>query len=48
MGDGCYDIAVREGHFTPTKPHHGTPNHIAGFSPSRTHHIHVRDGRTDN
>lgn len=44
VGDGCYDIAVRRGSFNPSKPHHGTPAHVAGFSPGFTHHIHVTDG----
>lgn len=48
VGDGCYDIAVRDTHFTPSKPHHGTPAHVAGFSPGHTDHIHVRDGAPDN
>lgn len=43
LGDGCYDIAVAEGRFTPTKPHHGNPQHIARFSPG-AEHIHVRGG----
>ncbi len=42
VGDGCYDFAVRDGSFRPTKPHHGNPGHVGGFSPSRTEHIHVR------
>jgi hypothetical protein len=47
VGDGCYDLAVRAGQFNPSKPHHGTPQHVAGFSPNRTEHIHVRDGHDD-
>lgn len=47
VGDGCYDIALRDRHFIPTKPHHGSPAHVAGFSPSTTTHIHVQDGRPD-
>jgi len=35
-GDGCYHVAIRDGSFRPTKPHHGTPGHVAGFSPSQT------------
>jgi hypothetical protein len=46
VGDGCYDLAVREGQFTPTKPHRGSPGHVAGFSPNWAH-IHVRDGQPD-
>lgn len=45
VGDGCYDIAVANGDFTPHKPHHGSPRHIATFSPSGTEHIHLRDGQ---
>jgi hypothetical protein len=45
IGDGCYDIAVAQGRFRPTKPHHGSPKHIAGFSPGWTEHIHVDQGR---
>ena len=48
VGDGCYDIAVRDGHFRPSRPHHGTPHHVALFSPSNTSHVHVRDGREDH
>lgn len=44
VGDGCFDIAVEEGHFTPSKPHHGTPSHVASFSPGWTNHVHVEDG----
>jgi hypothetical protein len=47
VGDGCYDIAVRSGRFTPSKPHHGTPGHVAGFSPA-SDHVHVRDGAPDD
>jgi hypothetical protein len=47
VGDGCYDIAVREQHFTPTKPHHGSPDHVACFSPSQTTHVHLRGGRSE-
>ena len=48
VGDGCYDLAVRAGHFRPSKPHHGTPEHVARFSPSHTEHVYVRDGRDDH
>lgn len=47
IGDGCYDIAIRDGHFTPTKPHHGSDEQIAGFSPGWTKHVHIRDGAVD-
>jgi hypothetical protein len=46
VGDGCYDLAIREGRFHNTQPHHGTPAHVAGFSPGPDH-VHVRDGRPD-
>jgi hypothetical protein len=45
VGDGCYDIAVRDGHFRPKKPHHGTPSHIAQFSPGWTPHVHIDRGQ---
>jgi hypothetical protein len=48
VGDGCYDIAVRNGHFTPSRPHHGTADHVARFSPGNTDHVHVRDGDEDH
>jgi hypothetical protein len=35
LGDGCYDIALRKGYFVPTRTRHGSPTHVAGFSPSR-------------
>lgn len=44
IGDGCYDIALKLGRFSPSRPHHGTPTHVAGFSPGWTHHVHVADG----
>jgi hypothetical protein len=46
VGDGCYDLAVTQGRFRNTKPHHGTAGHVAGFSPGLGH-IHVRDGQPD-
>jgi hypothetical protein len=45
VGDGCYDLAVARGSFTPSKPHHGTPEHVAAFSPGWTRHIHLMNGR---
>ena len=48
VGDGCYDIAMREGHFVPSRREHRTPPHIARFGPSHTTHIHVRDGEEDD
>ncbi|MDG4820287.1 hypothetical protein O7635_00175 [Asanoa sp. WMMD1127] len=44
LGDGCYDLAVREGSFRPSRPHHGTPAHVAAFSPSLAH-VHIVDGQ---
>lgn len=44
VGDGCYDIAVRDGHFRPTKPHHGTSDHVGKFSPGWTRHVHIDPG----
>jgi hypothetical protein len=46
IGDGCYDLAVRQGRFRDTKPHHGSPEHVAGFSPGLAH-VHVRAGQPD-
>jgi hypothetical protein len=46
VGAGCYDIALDQGRFHPTKPHHGTPTHVAGFSPAGPH-VHVRNGHPD-
>jgi hypothetical protein len=45
---GAYDEAIANGWFRPSKPHHGTPTHVAGFSPGHTEHIHVRDGKFDD
>jgi hypothetical protein len=44
VGDGCYDIAVRDEHFTPSKPHHGSVEQIEAFSPGWTRHVHITDG----
>lgn len=43
---GAYDIAVREGRFTPSRPRHGTPGHVAAFSPG-LRHFHLVDGHLD-
>lgn len=43
---GAYDVAVGEGRFTPTKPHHGTADHVAAFGPG-LRHIHLTDGHRD-
>lgn len=45
LGVGAYDDAVARGHFKPSREHHGQPSHIAQFSPGRTEHVHVVDGR---
>lgn len=45
LGVGAYDHAVAQGWFLPTKDHHGSPAHIAHFSPGRTEHVHLRDGQ---
>ena len=43
VGVGSYDLAVREGRFRPSRPHHGTPAHVAAFS-SHLRHLHIVDG----
>lgn len=43
---GAYDTAVSEGRFTPSKPHHGTTNHVAAFT-AGLQHIHLVNGRRD-
>jgi hypothetical protein len=43
---GAYDTAISEGRFTPSKAHHGTADHVAGFSPG-LRHIHLTDGHPD-
>ena len=47
VGDGCYDVAVRQGSFVPSKPHHGEPAHVAAFSPGWTRHVHIVEGVPD-
>jgi hypothetical protein len=42
---GAYDDAIARGLFTPSREHHGTAEHIAQFSPGRTEHLHLVDGR---
>ncbi|MET7393792.1 hypothetical protein ABZS66_09900 [Dactylosporangium sp. NPDC005572] len=42
-GGGCYDVAVHEGRFRSTKPHHGSPADVAAFGPG-LRHVHVIDG----
>jgi hypothetical protein len=43
---GTYDVAVREGRFAPSRPHHGTSEHVAKFSPG-LRHFHVIKGQVD-
>lgn len=43
---GAYDAAVSEGRFTPSKAHHGTAEHVAGFGPG-LRHLHLTDGQRD-
>ncbi|MEU8663055.1 DUF7710 domain-containing protein [Actinoplanes philippinensis] len=43
---GAYDLAVGDGRFTPSEPHHGTASHVAGFSPGLDH-VHLTGGRPD-
>ncbi len=44
---GAYDHALREGLFTPKKPHEFTPAFMASFSP-RLYHDHWHDGRAND
>lgn len=41
---GAFDDALARGLFSPSQQHHGTPKHIAQFSPGRTEHLHVSNG----
>ncbi|WP_425556859.1 DUF7710 domain-containing protein [Dactylosporangium darangshiense] len=43
---GTYDLAVDDGRFRPSRPHHGSPEHVAGLSPG-LRHVHLVDGRPD-
>jgi len=43
---GAYDWAVQNGYFRPTKPHHSTPEFIAGFSGGDVH-FHYESGKRD-
>ncbi|MGW3788449.1 DUF7710 domain-containing protein [Micromonospora chokoriensis] len=36
VGVGCYDQAVAASSFRPSRPHHGSPDHVAAFSPTST------------
>jgi len=44
---GAYDDAIARGLFRPSRDHHGTPEHIARFSPGRTEHLHAVNGKID-
>ena len=44
VGDGCYDLAIAGQHFRPSRPHHGTSEHVAAFSPGWTKHRHIVGG----
>ena len=46
IGNGSYDLAIEKGSFRPSKPHHGTPDHVASFSPSGKHK-HINNGYPD-
>ncbi len=46
LGEGCYDWALARDRFRPSKAHHGSPGHVAGFSPGLAH-VHVADGAPD-
>lgn len=48
VGDGSFHIALKQQMFKPSKPHHGTPEHVASFSPGWTRHIHLIDGDPDS
>ena len=44
LDESNYDHAVRNGLFTPHKPHQSEPSFIAEFSP-RLYHLHFVDGQ---
>jgi hypothetical protein len=46
VGEGAYDFALAEGRFHPSKPHHGSPEHVARFGPGLAH-THVTAGKVD-
>lgn len=48
FGVGAYDDAVARDLFRPSKEHHGTPQHIAQFSPGHTRHVHFVNGDVDS
>ncbi len=41
---GSYQWAIAQGHFTPRKPHHATPDFIANFSSAHQEHYHYYKG----
>ncbi len=45
---GNYDYAVAYGYFSPSKPHHYEPQHIATFSNATNEHYHFEDGECQN
>ncbi|WP_425464533.1 DUF7710 domain-containing protein [Nocardioides eburneiflavus] len=47
-GDRRLRRCDRRGLFRPSRDHHGTPEHVAQFSPGWTRHLHVFDGREDS
>jgi hypothetical protein len=46
VGNGAYDLALAEGRFHPSKPHQGSPEPVASFSPGFGHR-HVTAGKVD-
>ncbi|MGW0215806.1 DUF7710 domain-containing protein [Micromonospora chokoriensis] len=46
VGAGCYDQSVEAGSFRPSRQHHGTPDHVAAFSP-HLNHLRLTDGVPD-
>lgn len=44
LDEGVYDWSVRSGHFTPNKPHHGSPEQIARFDSAFLPHVHYLNG----
>ena len=41
----AYDYALAKGSFRPSRPHHGTPEHVGRFANAEIDHVHYRDGR---
>jgi len=40
LDQSAYDWAVENGHFRPSKPEHGTPKFVAGFTSAMLPHFH--------